>query len=312
MTFIYFKYSFSVKVVFSQVMKFIKVALNDTVSYVTSGKLVTPYSFVHPSRTIDTYLLFLGLKNTLYIQEEQDQYCLDKDTVLIMEPNKKQSSFKSSYDLSYYWCHFYFNNEVEYIEYDKAIQMYQMMKNNVFADDNSILIPKKIKLPYPEKVNILFHQLIDYSHGNYYTKAISNYFLTSILIELTQQSMNYFTSNINTNTSYQFTEIIEWIKANVDKPLTVSEVSSAFNYNPNYLSNLFKAKTGYSLIRFINKTKVSKAKELLLRTDKTVKEVAYDLGFSDDKYFIKVFKMYMNMTPSQFKNAHYNIHINSK
>lgn len=294
-------------------MKFIKADLNSLATYVSSGKLVSKEEFQHPDRIIDSYLILLGIKNTLYIQEDNDQYNLDKNTALMLTPHKRQASFKPSYNLSYYWCHFYFkNNNVTQIEYDEAIELYHMMNNCVFGEkDNTVLIPKILKLPYPDKLNILFRQLLDYSYGDYYTKNISDYCLAAMLTELTQQSIQYFTSDLS-STTYQFSEMVEWIKANVHKPLRVSHVANRFNYNPNYLSNLFKSKTGYSLIKFINHAKVCKAQELLLKTDNTIKEIAYDLGFSDDKYFLKVFKTYTDITPTQYRNAYYNTHINIK
>jgi AraC-like DNA-binding protein len=294
-------------------MIFYKIKISDGVTYATSGKLICSEEFLHPDRVIDSYLILFGIQNTLYIKEDNDKYSLDKNTSLLLVPNKRQSSFKPSYDLSYYWCHFYFNNAVDSIGHDEAVQIYHMMRNDVLSEkDNIILIPKFFNCPYPEKLKILFHQLLDYSHGDYYTHYVSNYCLSTILIELTQQAMMHFTSNIENKTTYHFSEMVDWIRANVNKPITVTEVADTFNYNPNYLSNLFKEKTGYSLRKFINQTKVSKAKELLIKTNKTIREVAYDMGFTDDKYFLKVFKQYMDMTPSQYRNAYHNTHINNK
>ena len=124
--------------------------------------------------------------------------------------------------------------------------------------------------------------------------------------------MKYYTSGSYPAKTYQFSEMAEWIWANANKPLTVAKIADTFNYNSNYLSNLFKDKTGYSLVKYVNRAKILKAKKLLLDTEKTIKEVAFNLGFSDDKYFLKVFKAYMDMTPSQYRNTYCNMHINSK
>ncbi|HZJ82932.1 MAG TPA: AraC family transcriptional regulator [Clostridia bacterium] len=293
-------------------MEFIKAELHDMVTCATSGKLISSNRFVHPSRIVDSYLILFGIRNTLYIQEDNEKYYLDRNTSLLLIPNERQSPFKPSYDISYLWCHFYFTNIVMNVKYDEAIQIYDMMNNDVFSEkENIILIPKTFQLPHPEKFSILFHQLLDYSNGDYYTCKMADYCLSSLLIELTQQAIKHFTSDFS-KTTYQFSKMVEWIKANVNRPLTVSEIADTFNYNANYLSNLFRDKTGYSLVKFINKSKISKAKELLLETDKTIKEIAFDLGFSDDKYFLKVFKMYMDMTPSEYRNSYCNMHINNK
>ena len=113
------------------------------VNYVTSGKLVSLDNFVHPDRVIDSYLILFGIRNVLYIREDEDKYCLEKNTSLILTPNKRQSSFKPSKDISYYWCHFYFNNQVTIVNHDDAMQLYHMMSKDVLAEkDKIILIPK--------------------------------------------------------------------------------------------------------------------------------------------------------------------------
>lgn len=296
-----------------QVMEFLKAKLHAIPKHISCGKLVCQQEFIHPDRVIDSYLLLIGIKNTLFIQEDQEKHQLEKNHVLLLTPHKRQCSFKPSYDLSYYWCHFYFDprEDIEILDTQKAVEIYYMMIHDAYAEkENTILIPRNFLLPYPEKVNILFHQLLDYRYGSYYSQKIANYCLSTILVELTQQSMEHFALDYSPKNTYHFSEIVEWIKINFDKPLSVAEISEAFNYNPTYLSNLFKSKTGYSLIKFIHKTKISKSKELLLKTNKSTKEIAYDLGFSDQKYFLKLFKQYMDITPTQYKNAYFNTHLN--
>lgn len=61
---------------------------------------------------------------------------------------------------------------------------------------------------------------------------------------------------------------------------------------------------------YIHDIKMTKAKELLTNTTMTVKEIAHHVGFSDEKYFMRLFKKYEKMTPSQFRNAYYLTHMN--
>ncbi len=66
----------------------------------------------------------------------------------------------------------------------------------------------------------------------------------------------------------------------------------------------FKKQTGTSPLQYYLLLKIEKAKELLLRTNKTQKEIAYLLGFDSDSYFNRLFKEKMGLTPREFREKH--------
>lgn len=296
-------------------MDFLKFIMKHAPNHVSCGKLISETRFNHPDRVIDSFVVLIGIKNKLFIQEADSRFCLDSNNSIILEPFKRHCSYAPSSNLSYYWSHFYLHPEDRYeiIGYREAVELYYMMINDAYVEkEDTCLIPKFFELVYPEKINILLHQLLDYRYGNYYAKKVADYCLSTVLTELTQQAMESFAFKYSGQSSYRLSEIMEWIRINIDKRLTVAEISETFNYNPNYLSDLFKSKTGYSLIKFINKTKISKAKELLIKTNKSLKEIAFELGFADEKYFLKLFKRYMDITPTKYKNAYFKLHMNNK
>lgn len=87
---------------------------------------------------------------------------------------------------------------------------------------------------------------------------------------------------------------------NIYEDLSVKEVANTFSFNSDHLTLLFKKKLGMSTIRYLNTLKLNKAKELLCTTNKTIKEISYELKFKDEKYFMKLFKNYEGITPSKF------------
>src|SRR5690606_35991700 len=107
--------------------------------------------------------------------------------------------------------------------------------------------------------------------------------------------------------------IIEWLRANYDQPLTVQRIAAQFHYNPTYLSALFKKHTGYSLSNYIHRTRISVSKNLLTgRNSLTISGIAQMCGFNDEKYFMKLFKKLEGLTPSQYREAFYQKKINKK
>ena len=96
-------------------------------------------------------------------------------------------------------------------------------------------------------------------------------------------------------------EIIDFLTSNLDKSLKSEDIAKEFNYSSSYLFNLFKKRTGYSLIHFFNLKKSQKACEYLNYTDLSVKEISFKMGFEDPLYFSRLFKKYIGVSPKAYK-----------
>lgn len=83
---------------------------------------------------------------------------------------------------------------------------------------------------------------------------------------------------------------------------TVKSLAEKVNLSASYLSDLLKKETGKTTIEHIHFQLVEKAKYLLLNSNASVKEIAYDLGFEYPQHFNKIFKQKVGITPIQFRN----------
>lgn len=93
-----------------------------------------------------------------------------------------------------------------------------------------------------------------------------------------------------------------------DKLLTkglpvVQEIAAELHTSPNYLSNLLKVLTGQSTQQHIHNKLIEKAKEQLSTTNKTVSEIAYELGFEHSQSFSKLFKSKTKLSPLAFRQS---------
>lgn len=87
-----------------------------------------------------------------------------------------------------------------------------------------------------------------------------------------------------------------------DPDLNISITALYFNLTPSYLSALFREQTGISLLEYINRTRVEKARALLAEGC-TVAEVCTKTGFGSSGAFIRVFKRITGITPGQMKKC---------
>jgi AraC-like DNA-binding protein len=82
---------------------------------------------------------------------------------------------------------------------------------------------------------------------------------------------------------------------------TVAEYADLLNKSPKTLSNLFAKLSDKSPLQFIQERKMLEARRLLRYTDKSVKEIAFEIGFEDIQAFSRFFKNYQGISPSDFK-----------
>jgi AraC-like DNA-binding protein len=89
-------------------------------------------------------------------------------------------------------------------------------------------------------------------------------------------------------------------------PPSLQLIADKVNLSHNYLSDLLKKETGRSAKDHINDFLVEKAKNLLLSTEDSVSEIAYDLGFNYPHYFSRLFKNKTGITPQKYRELNMN------
>ena len=94
-------------------------------------------------------------------------------------------------------------------------------------------------------------------------------------------------------------ETIEYIKQNIDKPISVDDLAQMFGLSKFYYCREFKKMTGYTIVNYINLQKCMKARNLILSSEYKVKEIAHMTGFENMSYFSRTYKKYMGCLPSQ-------------
>lgn len=101
--------------------------------------------------------------------------------------------------------------------------------------------------------------------------------------------------------SWSVEKAIKYIGENFYRDLKASEVANEIHITHNYFSMIFKKELGKSFNDYLNDLRIEKAMQLLTETSDRVYEIATEVGYSEYKYFVQVFRKRTGMTPTDYR-----------
>lgn len=145
------------------------------------------------------------------------------------------------------------------------------------------------------KINAEYHQPSDWQQ-----RMLAAY-LTVLLTYLSRLYTEQFESKpVSTDK-----RLLQKYQATIDEHYRqlhqVSEYAALLNVSAGYLSERVKAQSGKPAITHIHERLVLEARRLLFHTQQSLKEIAFDLGFSDASYFNRFFKRETDLTPAEYR-----------
>lgn len=296
--------------------------MKEPVEYCTSGKFICDKGgAIHPRRRLDTYVLLLGCEGEYKIMQNGAEYTLTPGTyMLLLAGHEHGGTAPCSPKLSHFWCHFYLRSGCSLLDEGRAAEKIAEIRalrteyTSLSGEQRrtpALLLPEFGKIKSTEKFRLLFNSLIDSSLSeNIFRREICNGIISQILCELSDSFLRSEEVERKPSNRALTENVIEYIRINASSIKNVSDVAEHFGYNPEYLTTLVKKNTSHSLIDYINMGKIARAKEMLLSTNLTVSEIAPLCGFSDAKYFGRLFHRLTDTTPSEFRNTYSKIHLN--
>lgn len=96
--------------------------------------------------------------------------------------------------------------------------------------------------------------------------------------------------------------IEEYLSANYHKDIKLQDIADQFFLSREYISRLFKREYKETITDYLTKIRIEKAKELLGNPYLKIYDIAYSVGYQNDKYFIKVFKKLVGSTPNEYRS----------
>ena len=150
----------------------------------------------------------------------------------------------------------------------------------------------------------------------YLKKPFSIELLKSHLEQLLQSKSDFFEvfmgklsidTELKNNKNSFLTDVVSFINENLsNENLAIDDIADQLNISKSKLYRNIKNTSGVSANQLIRKLRIERSKELLLKSNFSISEICYNVGFSSPSYFTKRFKEYTGFVPKQFKLKHFN------
>ncbi len=98
-------------------------------------------------------------------------------------------------------------------------------------------------------------------------------------------------------------QIMQIISQHYKSQLTLDDIADKMNLSRFHVARLIKRNTGKTMTQHIRTLRVNHARQLLETTNRTYADIAFDLGFADQSYFIKQFREMTGTTPARYRRA---------
>lgn len=101
----------------------------------------------------------------------------------------------------------------------------------------------------------------------------------------------------------QLRRVTSFVHENLHEDVSLVQMAEEAKLSPAYFSQMFRQSTGVAPHQFVLRTRVERAKELLIKEDARVLDVAIACGFETQQHFAKVFRAFCKMSPTQFRQS---------
>ena len=135
----------------------------------------------------------------------------------------------------------------------------------------------------------------EFNSNKLFFREKSSLILKNMLFEIARNYKNSGKSNQLCN------RVTNYIVSNYQSKITNVQIAEKLNVDPGYLNKLFKSITGKTIHKAIIEQRIKAATRLILTTDKTFEDIAYETGFYNYAHFYALFKQNVGYPPGHFR-----------
>ena len=266
------------------------------------------YSFT-PAQSLtpnyhDFYEIVYSYRGESIFFIENRKYLIKEGDVMLIRPGQMHNVVASS-SLSTQIISIYFSPDFIYhpggndFDFNYLLPFYfcdtelsEKLPSNLFKDHSILNIILEIETELA-------------ANKKYYRLAIKT--LVSELLLLILRSMNSNNAKpkgkIKTHQKIErLKDVFQFTHDNYSKEIKEIEVAEKACMSTNYFCKYYKQVTGLTLVEYVKRYRIDKAKDLLLKSESPISSIAFAVGFNSQSYFNRVFMHYTKLSPKKFRN----------
>lgn len=171
-----------------------------------------------------------------------------------------------------------------------------LVKNSFISKESQIL-----DIGINEELASLFARALEVAEAD---KTAAQQYLSGIVLHIMGAVLA-----ISQNKRYEVDNAAQKIESakiimheNVYKDIDPEELAMKLGISYSWFRKVFKEYTGYAPAKYFQELKLRKAKQLLIESSMSVKEICYELNYTSTEHFFSVFKKRTNFTPTEYRN----------
>lgn len=150
-------------------------------------------------------------------------------------------------------------------------------------------------------------QAIRYGAKEYLLKPVRAADILNCVLSLTEECISAEKEDVKDDLGNQTNRIIktaqEYIKEHYSENISLADAADKAGVSSGYLSTIFSQSIGLGFVDYLNQIRIERACCYLEQNYLKTYEIAYKVGFRDEKYFSKVFKKLKGISPKEYRNT---------
>jgi AraC family transcriptional activator of pobA len=160
-------------------------------------------------------------------------------------------------------------------------------------------VPAGDRQAFVARLTSLEEELVRRRDG--YREAVLGH-LTLLLVDVARMAADV-TGDLRLNGEPLLADVFAVIEERFREQLSLREVARAVNLTPAYLTTAVRRRTGRTVLEWILERRMAEARRLLVTTDRSVHEIALEVGYGDPGYFVRSFRRVHAVTPLAWRRA---------
>lgn len=250
------------------------------------GQLKALKPHISSRSNLQSYLFFVVFEGEGVLEYNDKKYELSSGSCVFIDCRNQYSHYPKEDDLwRLIWCHFY------------GPSLPSIYNKYCERGGHPVFTPKDISAI----LSVLNSLMVTSKSSDYMRDMIINHLLSELLLEVMKESWHPEDKKYAPKRA-SVLDVKNYLEQHYFERVSLDDLSSSFFIDKYYLAKIFKNQFGFSILSYIQNLRITKAKQLLRFSGKTIEQIGLEVGFENAAYFSRVFKHVEGVSPKQYRN----------